>query len=143
MLHYAQQEHRKAFSLFADKVVETKENFYVILESEENIEAKYSVLCDNLKNLDMFSLLFRVILEKFDQPHTLHWFYQRQKIYLTTINSPETTDVDISLKNSLDPDTFAKFYNEKEEGCMDKLKTCWIRYTETKFGDGVHLIAGR
>jgi hypothetical protein len=142
MLHYAQQEHRKTFSLFTDKVVEIEENFPVILENiEENIEAQYSELCDNLKNLDMFSLLFRVILEKFDQPHTLHWFYQRQKIYLTTTNSPETTDVDISLKNSLDPDTFAKFYNGKEEGCMDKLKK--IRYTKTKFGDGVHLIKGR
>jgi hypothetical protein len=96
----------------------------------ESLQNDYSDLVEMLKNLDLFPMLYDVILEKcslWDLPK----FYELHKAY----SAARHIDGDIDFRNTLGPEKYAKFYMmmEQEEleiilwlACYSKL-TAWMK----------------
>jgi hypothetical protein len=106
----------------------------MVTEVKRKLASHYSDLREKLESLNMFSMLIQVALAKFTQPQDLRRVYLLEKNYLTKLasNTEETrVDVDIRLKNCLDPCTAGKFYErmQGEDGWMEKLKTWWRSLT--------------
>ncbi len=87
----------------------------------ESLQNDYSDLVEMLKNLDLFPMLYDVILEKCSQVD-IHKFYQLHKAY----SAARHIDGDIDLRNTLGPENYEKFYMrmmEQEEPNVVRLKT--------------------
>jgi hypothetical protein len=111
----------------------------MVTEVKRKLASHYSDLREKLESLNMFSMLIQVALAKFTKPQDLRRVYLLEKNYLAKLasNTEETkADVDICLKNCLDPCTAGKFYErmQGEEGWKAKLKTWWTLLKQSDVG---------
>ncbi len=77
-----------------------------LIEEDASLQNAYSALVKSLNELDLFPMLYDVILATSSQRTDLEKFYQLHKTYVTDSHA----DVDINLRNSLGPERFCKFY---------------------------------
>jgi len=95
--------------------------------NHESLQNDYSDLVEMLKNLDLFPMLYDVILEICSQVD-LHKFYQLHNAH----SAARHIDGDIDLRNTLGPEIFGKFHKrmtEQEDPNVVRLKTWYSKLT--------------